>query len=132
MLRLRLVVAVLLVCLLGTGWLMRDNTRADDLPRIRGTLPAHFGKLGLSDEQKQKVYRIQKTYRDQINELTRKLKELKDKRKEAYEKVLTPDQIKRLRELRTGEKAKEPETKKDKKARKDKEVKKEPARTKDK
>jgi Spy/CpxP family protein refolding chaperone len=131
MLRLRFVLAALMVSLLGIGWLLRDSSHAA-LPKIRGTLPANFGKLGLSTEQKQKIYKIRKTYREQIDDLKAKIADLRRKERAEFEKVLTPEQAKKLRELRTGEKEPEPKKDKKKKAKKDKKAKDEPARTKDK
>jgi hypothetical protein len=115
MLRLRLAVMLLLVALLGTGWVAGQDKKSDDkktekkkndktevkkgLPaRVKGYLPAGYGKLGLSDEQKQKIYKIQNSYKAKIADLQRQIKQLKTSQREEREKVLTPEQLKRLRE----------------------------------
>ncbi len=111
MVRLRVATAALLVALLGAGWLQGqpDEKKNDEKPtRLRGTLPAFYKKLGLRDDQVQEIYRIQTKNRAKAEDLRRQLKELRDKERAATEKVLTPEQLKRLRELRTGEKSTSP------------------------
>ena len=48
--------SVIVLVLFVGGWLVAQDA-------IKGTLPANYGKLGLSDEQKQKVYKIQAEYK---------------------------------------------------------------------
>jgi Spy/CpxP family protein refolding chaperone len=81
--------------------------------KLKGTLPANWGKLGLTDDQKQKVYKVQADYKDKIADLEKQLKELKDTEKTDMEKVLTDEQKKRLREL-LGSKAPAEEKKEEK------------------
>jgi hypothetical protein len=115
MLRLRLCALSLVVCLLGAGLILGQgdkkddkDKKADDKPaKFRGTLPANYKKLGLRDDQVQSIYKIQTTYRTKIAELRRQIDELRAKEREATEKVLTADQVKRLRELQTGKKDKD-------------------------
>jgi hypothetical protein len=108
MLKLRLCVGVLVVCLFGAGWLVGQDKKGDDKPPpVKGTLPAYYGKLGLRDDQKTSVYRIRSEYRGKIAELRRQINRLQREEKAALEKVLTPEQLKRLRELRAGESEKE-------------------------
>ena len=103
--------AMLLALLLMTGGLLSG---ADTKDKLKGTLPANWGKLGLSDEQKQKVYKVQADYKEKIADLEKQLKEAKENEKGDMEKVLTDDQKKRLREL-LGSKAPPEEKKEDKK-----------------
>lgn len=116
MLRFRLVGTVLLIAMFGAGLYgqgedkkgdKKDTTKKPDekpaLP-IRGTLPQYYKKLGLRDDQKQSIYRIRANSKAKMEELKRQMQELKDREKEALEKVLTPEQLKRLRQLRSGEK----------------------------
>jgi hypothetical protein len=105
MFRLRVGAAALLVALVGAGLLQGQGAgKGDEKPvKFRGILPAYYKKLGLRDDQIQAIYKIQGTHRAKAEELRRQLKELKDKEREATEKVLTADQLKRLRELRSGE-----------------------------
>lgn len=68
-------------------------------PKVKGQLPPNWGKIGLSDDQKKQVYKIQGKYAEEIDKLESKIKELKGTaRKEMFE-VLTADQKKRLEEL---------------------------------
>ena len=56
----------------------------------------------------QAVYKIRSEYGTKIAELRRQIQRLREQEREALEKVLTAEQRKHLRELRTGEKSKEP------------------------
>jgi hypothetical protein len=117
MLRFRLIGAVLLIALFGAGLYgqgedkkgdKKGDKKPDEKPPpvlpVRGTLPQYYKKLGLRDDQKQSIYKIRATHKAKVEELKRQLQELKDREKEALEKVLTPEQLKRLRQLRSGEK----------------------------
>ncbi|MFN4260395.1 MAG: hypothetical protein ACK4RK_13960 [Gemmataceae bacterium] len=95
MAKLRLVPALFLVAFIAGGSLLGDD--ADT--KIRGMLPPYWGKLGLSVEQKQQVYQTQAKYRAKIQDLERQMEELRKQEKVELEKVLTPAQKDRLREL---------------------------------
>lgn len=65
-----------------------------------------WGQLGLSDDQKQKVYKIQAEYADKLaplekqqHELAKKIAALRAEERKEMEKVLTEEQKKRLKEL---------------------------------
>lgn len=105
-------VMMLALLLVTGGWL----TGADTKDKIKGTLPANWGKLGLTDDQKQKVYKVQAEYKDKIADLEKQIKELKEKERGEMEKVLTDEQKKRLKEI-LGSKA--PDDKKEDKKEKD-------------
>lgn len=64
-----------------------------------GRLPAQYGKLGLSAEQRTKVYSVQANYKKQIDELQKQIDALKTKEDTEVEAVLTADQKKKLDEL---------------------------------
>ena len=64
-----------------------------------GRLPRYYGQIGLSDEQREKVYEIQRTYREQIDELRKQLKAIEAKQKEEISEVLTEEQKAKLAEL---------------------------------
>jgi hypothetical protein len=109
MLYFRLGVTVLALTLLGAAYLQDPkpgSKKSDDkeVPKLRGQLPAYYKKLGLRDDQVQKIYRIRADYKAKVEDLKRKMDRLKSEEKESLEKVLTPEQLKRLKELRTGEK----------------------------
>jgi hypothetical protein len=82
----------------------KDSEKKDDKKVVKGILPANFKKLGLTDKQKQEVYRLQAEYKEKADELKRKLELLKKEEREKIEGVLTAEQMKRLKELRAGEK----------------------------
>ncbi|QDT43311.1 hypothetical protein Pan241w_34110 [Gimesia alba] len=62
----------------------------------KGRVPAHYGKLKLSKEQKDKIYSIRAEYKTQIDSLKKQLEALKEKEKQECETVLTADQKKDL------------------------------------
>lgn len=76
----------------------------------RGPLPTHFGKLGLSDEQKDGMYKIHDDYKAQIDALSAQLKKLQAERLTKLEEKLTPTQKSRLKELRDEDAAKKSAT----------------------
>ena len=67
--------------------------------KAAGRLPAQYGKLGLSDAQRQKIYGLQADYGKQIDELEKQINSLKQKENSEIEAVLTPDQKSKLDEL---------------------------------
>lgn len=67
--------------------------------KTRGYLPNYWKQIGLTDEQKQKVYKLQGKYGEEIDALEDKIKELKAKLGEERMKVLTADQKKRLEDI---------------------------------
>ena len=64
-----------------------------------GRLPAQYGKLGLSDEQRKNVYAVQADYGKQIADLQKQIDSLTEKQNTEIEAVLTADQKKKLGEL---------------------------------
>jgi hypothetical protein len=106
--RLGLAVAGLGFVLLTSGVLLGQDKKGDDkdsppVTVIRGNLPQHFKRLGLSDSQKNQMLRVLAKYHGKIGEMEQKIKELKAEEKEEMEKLLTDSQRTRLRELRSGE-----------------------------
>jgi hypothetical protein len=79
------------------------STKDDKTPvKVRGQLPPYYKKLGLSDDQRQKVLTLRATYKEKVDALRKKIDQLKTEEKQALEKVLTADQLKRLQVLRGG------------------------------
>ena len=62
-------------------------------------LPSNYGKLGLTDAQKSKIYGVQDKHEKEIDGLNEKLKAAKAKRDAEIEAVLTPAQKKTLKEI---------------------------------
>jgi Spy/CpxP family protein refolding chaperone len=101
-----LVVAFALLALCSPWVEGQDPTKPKDskdpAPKMRGQLPQNWGKLGLSDEQKQKIYDAQNKHRAKIDALQKQITELKDQEKKDMENVLTDAQKARLREIVAG------------------------------
>jgi hypothetical protein len=91
-------VSLLLLALIGAVY-------SQDTPKLRGQLPQNYGKLGLRDDQKQAIYKVRADYKTKIDQLRKQLEKLRADEKEALEKLLTPEQLKRLKEIRSGEKS---------------------------
>jgi hypothetical protein len=71
----------------------------DPPPRLKGQLPPNFRKLGLSEEQVQRIYRIQADYDAKYEALEAQIKKLKIQERQDIEKVLTDAQRARLKEI---------------------------------
>jgi hypothetical protein len=103
MLRLWLTVPLLLVGMVWSGLLLGEDKKSAKEPIIVSKrLPTHYKDLGLSQKQKNQIYRIHGKYQTEIQELYDKIKELRAQEKVDCERVLTPAQKARLRELLVG------------------------------
>src|SRR5215204_5040750 len=100
----RMVVAALALAVVTSPWVVGDEPvrGREPAPKMRGQLPQNWGKLGLSDEQKQKVYEVQAKHRAKIEALERQMAELKDQQKKEMDGILTTAQKARLREILSG------------------------------
>lgn len=94
--------------LVASGGLMGQEPKKDDPKpakkddagaKVKGTLPPNWGKIGLTDEQKQEVYKVQAKYNGEIEKLEGKIKELKSAREKDMKAVLTAEQKKALQEI---------------------------------
>jgi hypothetical protein len=106
--RLRLGGAILVLVLLGAATAQDDKEPV----KVRGQLPQYYKKLGLRDDQVQQIYKLRAGFKAKVENLKRQLEKLKAEEKESLEKMLTAEQLKRLRQLRSGETT--PEKPKDK------------------
>jgi Spy/CpxP family protein refolding chaperone len=79
---------------------------SDENSRPRGRLPNHFGKLGISDEQRTRIYAIQADYDGRVDALLAQIEELVADRDTDIDAVLTDGQRARLRELRAEARSK--------------------------
>jgi TolA-binding protein len=68
--------------------------------KSRGRLPNLYGKLGVSEVQRERIYAIQGEYNAKIDDLLAQVEELRGERETAMEAVLTNGQRQRLKELR--------------------------------
>ncbi len=76
-----------------------DGTKSQE-KEFRGPLPFYFGKLGLSEGQKGKLYAIQDASDEKIAILEEQIEQLKNERDKSMETLFTPGQKLRLQELR--------------------------------
>ena len=92
----------------GNGQDKKDDPKKDDPPaKIKGKLPNHWGKIGLTDPQKQTIYQIQAKYDPEIEKLDAKIKEMRATKDKEMKAVLNADQKKALEAALLGEKDKE-------------------------
>jgi hypothetical protein len=97
--RVRLIAGVLAVAVLTGGWLLAQDKKDDTTTKLKGSLPPNYKKIGLTDEQVQRIYKIQSDFKPQIDELKGKIKKLTaDQDAEVY-KVLTDDQKAALKKI---------------------------------
>jgi hypothetical protein len=78
----------------------------------RGPLPANFGKLGLSEDQKTKMYPVCDEYDVKIDELAAQIKKLQGEKSAKLREFLTPAQKERLKEIVAEQAAKKAEAEK--------------------
>lgn len=103
MTRLWLMAALFVVGLFWSGFLMGDDKKPAKEPIIVSKrLPANYSKLGLSQKQKNEIYKIRGKYEAEIQELYEKINELRDQEKTACENVLTPEQLAQYRRILLG------------------------------
>ncbi len=94
------------VALTSTGTTAQDAKKEspakEPAVKLKGFLPMNWGRIGLSDDQKQEVYKIQAKYGDEIEKHEAKIRELKAARQKDMEKVLSAEQKKKLLDILTG------------------------------
>ncbi|CAN5287692.1 hypothetical protein BH11PLA2_BH11PLA2_10550 [soil metagenome] len=76
----------------------KDAPKDKEEPKVKGSLPQGWGKanLGLTEEQKQKIYTIDNKYDVEIETLKKKMDDLKKKKSDETVAVLTAEQKKKL------------------------------------
>jgi Spy/CpxP family protein refolding chaperone len=94
----------MLALLLMVSWLVAadnktDTDKKEPDPKAKGTLRANWKKLGLTDDQVQKIYKVQSDYRTKIDILEQQIKDLRQQELADQVKVLTEAQKARLKEL---------------------------------
>lgn len=65
-------------------------------------VPDHFGQIGLTQEQRESIYKVRKSHQEQIDTLKKQITEAESKSLNECEAVLTETQKKLLENLRTG------------------------------
>jgi Spy/CpxP family protein refolding chaperone len=86
-------------------------SKKDAAEKVTGRLPNNYGRLGLSDAQRQNIYKIQAKYQEEIEALTKQLEALRQKRDSEIEAVLTAEQKTKLQELQAESAKKKASTK---------------------
>jgi hypothetical protein len=103
---------VLAASVVTSSWLMgADDKKPDDPVKVKGTLPAHWRQLGLSADQVQEVYKIQAKYNAKIDKLKAEIEALKAEEDTERIKVLSDEQKRKLKELKSGDKPDKPPVK---------------------
>jgi len=74
-------------------------------PDVTHRVPSGYAKLGLTDQQKEKLYKIQAEYSTKIQNLEKQVSDLRDRRQEEFESVLTAPQKRLLAEAAQQKKA---------------------------
>lgn len=94
-----------IVCVSSSSLLSQDKKEAPKL--TKGQLPANWGKLELTQDQKSAIYKVQAKYKEEIAKLQDTIKEKQLEERREMVKLLTPEQKKMLEQLATGETTKE-------------------------
>jgi hypothetical protein len=90
---------------------LSSRAQDKDEPKVRGFLYPNWKKLGLSEDQTQAIYKVQAKYRSQIDKLEAQIKRMKAEERVEAEKLLTPAQRQRLKEILSGDTDKDRVTK---------------------
>ena len=77
-----------------------QTEKTDETPIFKGRLPNYYGQVGISEEQRQNVYRIQSEYEERIEKLLDELEELRADRDAEVAGVLTDEQQAEVDRLR--------------------------------
>jgi hypothetical protein len=91
--RVRLILVVALFGLISAGTIV-----GQEKGKTRGQLPQGWAKLGLSDEQKQKIYDVQAKAKAKIEDLQKQIDAAKDQQRKDELAVLTDAQKKKLKD----------------------------------
>ena len=101
------------VAAIAAGGMLTWQASAEETPakpvvkkESRGPLPAQFGKLGITDEVKDELYKIDDEYDAKIEVLAAQIKVLQAERDTKMQGKLTLAQVTRLKELRDESTAK--------------------------
>src|SRR5580692_2832642 len=90
--------------LLTSNGLYSQDKKDDPAPKVKVALPSGWGKLDLTADQKASIHKVQIKYKEEIDKLKDKIKEMQTEEKQEMVKLLTPEQKKKLTELATGDK----------------------------
>jgi len=91
--------------LLTSNGLYSQDKKDDPAPKVKVALPSGWGKLDLTADQKASIHKVQIKYKEDIDKLKDKIKDMQNEEKQEMVKLLTPAQKKKLQELATGDSA---------------------------
>ncbi|MBL4886512.1 MAG: hypothetical protein JKY95_18545 [Planctomycetaceae bacterium] len=79
----------------------QDAPKKTQQPKVKITnrVPNNYGKIGLSDEQRKKIYTIQSSYRTKMQSLLRELNDLRTQQNLEIQSTLTEQQRKELQTI---------------------------------
>ncbi|MCA8992375.1 MAG: hypothetical protein KDA88_10370 [Planctomycetaceae bacterium] len=80
----------------------QEKNGAAEVKERRGPLPAMYGQLGMSDEQKEQAYDVMAKYDAEIDRLKEEMKLLLAERNKGIQALLTDGQKLRLKELQAA------------------------------
>ncbi len=95
-----------------TGQAPEESKPATPRKKPRGRLPNQYGQLGISEQQRTKIYELQSGFNAQIAKLRDQIDLLETQRNTEVRNVLTEDQQKRYDELVAKAKLKREEARK--------------------
>ncbi len=79
-----------------------QEPKKEDSPKLKGFLPQNWAKIGLTDDQKQQIYKVQAKHGTEIEKLEAEIRKHKADRDAELKTILTADQKKKLEEILTG------------------------------
>lgn len=77
----------------------KETPKTEPKTKLKGFLPTYYGQLGLTDEQKQKVYGVRNKAEEEINKLEAQIKALREKSTKDCHEILTTEQKKKLEDI---------------------------------
>lgn len=92
--------------MLGLALLVGTSDSQEKKEKFKGQLPPGFKALDLTPAQTAKVYEINAEFKSKIDDLNKKITELKGQQKKAQVAVLTDEQKLKYTEYITGEESK--------------------------
>jgi hypothetical protein len=82
-----------------------SSTSAPAPPDVTHRVPPGYAKLGLTEQQKERIYRIQAEYYPKIQALEKQVDDLRERRERAFEAVLNTAQKRTLADAEQKKKA---------------------------
>jgi len=94
------------LCILGLALLVGTSASQEKKGKTKGQLPPGFKELNLTPTQTEKIYEVNKDYKAKIDELNKRINELKGEHTKAQFAILTEDQRQQYFRNKVGDDAK--------------------------